>query len=524
MVMLDRNQRRHSLRVVLLALSTLAVHACVGSTQDEGSTGATTDTTDSGTQRPSSSGDDTTSSSATQAADSSGTAASDSTGIQSSDSSGMESSDSGGRPEYGLEAGTAPPRPAWAEALAATVPTRVPEGAVSVEDYATPNTGTDQRVGIMNAIAAAGVGGAVDFSITGSTADDPGVWTVDPGMDLWTLSGQTLWVPPEVIVHMVKSAESFASPARLFRVIFCDGVVITGGGTLMGDVSTAPVSSHENSHLIGIEQSDNTAIVNIKTVEAWGDGVQIGGTGDTRTTNVFIKDVISTHNRRQGMSPVEVDGLWVEDCEFAYTGHVDVIDRGLPRQLPTCGVDFETNAIGKSVVNAHLVRCTFHDNVGAGVNVQNPYGSPTGSPSFAPEISEAHIWDCEITNNGGYGVPDSGIHVKEGGSLIATGCDIWDNDPYGAQILGAVGERLNQGRGQLRRSRCADNTGTDFVSGTAGHDASYEAAGYLTSGANIVGDSVVGTITHVAGLQTAASLNQVEDDDGAVVSAAEAGR
>jgi len=99
--------------------------------------------------------------------------------------------------------------------------------------------------------------------------------------------------------------------------------------------------------------SDNIKILNCTFKDCWGDGIYIG----PGSTNIFIDHTIADNNRRQGMSIIDVDGLFVSNSQFNNTNGT----------APQAGIDFEPNSASDLLQNISFTNVSTNNNVGSGM-------------------------------------------------------------------------------------------------------------------------------------------------------------
>ena len=141
-----------------------------------------------------------------------------------------------------------------------------------------------------------------------------------------------------------------------------------------------------------------------------GDGICIGGSA---TFDLVFCDVLSTGNRRQGLSITQGDSISVYDSEFSYTYGT----------LPMNGIDIEPDAPSASVTNVTIDNCIIKGNEGNGIecnlnttgdSIQNvdvlnclfSYNYYIGFSAHrsAGTISGGTVYGCAFYQNGNYGL------------------------------------------------------------------------------------------------------------------------
>lgn len=104
---------------------------------------------------------------------------------------------------------------------------------------------------------------------------------------------------------------------------------------------------------IELRTCSNIRIINCNIKDCWGDGIYVG----LGMSNVFIDNVLSNNNRRQGMSVIDVDGLFVTNSAFNNTNGT----------APQAGIDFEPNFATERIKNVLLSNVTTKGNIGSGL-------------------------------------------------------------------------------------------------------------------------------------------------------------
>lgn len=146
---------------------------------------------------------------------------------------------------------------------------------------------------------------------------------------------------------------------NIIRTFGANNVTVYGGN-LLGDRDTHLSTGGEWGYGIAIMGSSNIVIKNINISKMWGDGINLqvlGSAGSQGNKNILIENVVSTYNRRQGMSVESVDGLIVRDSEFSNTSGT----------LPSTGIDIEPYNGANAVINMLFENNRFLNNDEAGV-------------------------------------------------------------------------------------------------------------------------------------------------------------
>ena len=140
--------------------------------------------------------------------------------------------------------------------------------------------------------------------------------------------------------------------------------VTIDGGNYVGDLKAHIGNKGEWSHGIEIRGSSNITVKNVKCSYFWGDGIDIIEGFNSKMEPVFICRNISIlqstclYNRRQGLSIEAVDGCFVRDCNFSFTGQY----KNTP---PSAGIDIEAwNRNKEKIKNIRIDNCRMENNVG----------------------------------------------------------------------------------------------------------------------------------------------------------------
>ena len=133
------------------------------------------------------------------------------------------------------------------------------------------------------------------------------------------------------------------------------------GGNIEGDRSSHTGTGGEWGYGIAISGGRNISIKNINIYDCWGDGIntQVYTEGMTRISpnRVYIDNVISNNNRRQGLSIEALTNGVIKNSTFKNTNGT----------LPSAGIDIEPWAPNNIVENVVIDNCIFEANEGLGL-------------------------------------------------------------------------------------------------------------------------------------------------------------
>ena len=156
------------------------------------------------------------------------------------------------------------------------------------------------------------------------------------------------------------------------------------GGRVVGERAGHRGTTGEWGYGINIQASNNVRVIGTHISDCWGDGIWIGGLGRrahvTVSTNVTLDHVVSTNNRRQGLSIGPVRGVTVIHSTFSNTHGTK----------PQAGIDIEPQGQGPAR-DITFSDCTIKGNQGSGLEVHE-------------NVSGVVVKNCKIQDNNGYGV------------------------------------------------------------------------------------------------------------------------
>jgi nitrous oxidase accessory protein NosD len=160
------------------------------------------------------------------------------------------------------------------------------------------------------------------------------------------------------------------------------------GGRIVGERVGHRGTTGEWGYGISIQASSNVSVIDMHISDCWGDGLWIGGLGRRASvvvsTNVTLDHVISTNNRRQGLSIGPVRGVSVIHSTFS----------GTHGTKPQAGVDIEPQGQGPAR-DITFSDCTITGNQGSGLEIHS-------------NVSGVVVKNCRIQDNNGYGLLSAG--------------------------------------------------------------------------------------------------------------------
>ncbi|RDZ27428.1 hypothetical protein DX914_14460 [Lysobacter silvisoli] len=219
---------------------------------------------------------------------------------------------------------------------------------------------------------------------TGGTVYVPaGDYVIDPVRKLYLRSKMHLQLADGARLLAKRNDAERAYVLMVYKV----SDVEISGGRIVGDRDNHLGTSGEWGHGIMVRGASRVTIRDIHLSKCWGDGISVGGAIVTNqptvpSQGVVIANVVSTGNRRQGLSIGRSSEVKVYDSEFSYNTGI----------APGCGIDIEPDAndLG-TTTTVHVENCLIHRNQGNGIQVYK-------------RVKGVTIKRCTIEYNGGYGI------------------------------------------------------------------------------------------------------------------------
>jgi parallel beta-helix repeat protein len=214
---------------------------------------------------------------------------------------------------------------------------------------------------------------------TGGTVTVPaGTYLIDPVKKIQMRSYTHLSMSTDAIL---KSKTTSATRSYIIYAYNRTQVEISGG-RLIGDRAThhyVSGSTSEWNHGIQILGCTHVTIRDLYVANCAGDGICIGG----GASDVAIANVVSTKNRRQGLSITRSHAIRVYDSEFSYTSGTS----------PQCGIDIEPDGTS-TAYDIVIQNCRLNNNKMYGINIWK-------------RVSNVTLRGCTIERNGSCGAATS---------------------------------------------------------------------------------------------------------------------
>nr|WP_298154048.1 right-handed parallel beta-helix repeat-containing protein [uncultured Pseudoxanthomonas sp.] len=227
---------------------------------------------------------------------------------------------------------------------------------------------------------------------TGGTVYVPdGDYVIDPTRNVRLRSNMHLELAPGAVLRAKRNDQERAYVLMAYKV----SDVEISGGRIIGDRDNHLGTTGEWGHGIMIRGSSRVTVRDIHISRCWGDGVSIGGAMVTGAptipcNDVVIANIVSTGNRRQGLTIGCATNVKVYDSEFSDT-------RGI---APECGIDVEPDSNdARTTSTVHIENCLIRGNAGNGLLLYK-------------RVKGVTVKRCTIEYNGGHGIltigPESG--------------------------------------------------------------------------------------------------------------------
>lgn len=182
----------------------------------------------------------------------------------------------------------------------------------------------------------------------------PGTMTVTP-----------ITMPSDVTLHchpqaLIKAKTGYGINDRLLNFNGAKNITIEANGAAI-QMLKSEYTTGEQRHAVFMINSADVRIRNLRAIDSGGDGFYIGRdtAAGTHCKRIRIEGCYAGNNRRQGMSIVSAEDVWVNDCAFEGTTGTD----------PQCGLDIEPNDGQDVLRNINVRGLRTSSNSGGGILV-----------------------------------------------------------------------------------------------------------------------------------------------------------
>lgn len=259
-----------------------------------------------------------------------------------------------------------------------TPPTRARGSSfINVANYGAVGDGaTDCTTAFQNAINALPSGG-------GTVYVPPGDYVIDPTRNVRLRSKMHLKIHSDARLRAKRNSADRAYVLMVYKV----SDVEISGGQIIGDRYNHLGTTGEWGHGIMVRGSSRVTVRDIRLSDCWGDGMSIGGAmvegAPTIPCNdVVVCNVVSTNNRRQGLTIGCSRGVKVYDSEFSNSNGI----------APQAGIDIEPDKNDLLTTDSvHIENCLIRNNKGNGIVAYK-------------RVTNVTVKKCTVEYNGGYGL------------------------------------------------------------------------------------------------------------------------
>lgn len=282
--------------------------------------------------------------------------------------------------------------------------------SVNLLDYSSAGQGTDDTEVLQRALNAAA---AEKLILRVPASGTP--YMVKP---LTIPSNTQLIFDPGVVIQ---AAPGYGDHDHMINIDDASNVTIVGHGGVLR-MRKPEYTEGEWRHCISVEGSENIIIRGLRCADSGGDGIYIGSSkARPYSRNVVIEDVVADNNRRQGLSIISAQDLWVRHCSFINTNGIE----------PGDGIDIEPNWPTERLVNINIEDCETANNKGDGVCVSIGRMKET---STEVSIVVRHHSDSSPGKSGYQAFGGRSAKVK--GSVTFENCVSKNAQRYGAATVG----------------------------------------------------------------------------------------
>ncbi|GGA42750.1 right-handed parallel beta-helix repeat-containing protein [Dyella nitratireducens] len=244
---------------------------------------------------------------------------------------------------------------------------------------------------------------------SGGTVTVPsGNYVIDAMRAINLRSNMVFQMAPDATLTAIANSSPRSHVIKVWNV---SNVTITGG-RIVGEREGHTGIGGEWGYGINIESSHHVRVSNMHLSGCWGDGMWIGALGPNGhakpSTDVVVDNIVSTGNRRQGLSIGPVDGVTITNSTFSNSHGTK----------PEAGIDIEPQEQGPAS-NITIDHCTVTGNHGTGMEIHD-------------YVSHVTVKNSSFTGNNGYGL----LTVDGATQVTVVNNTMTDNGLVGLAILG----------------------------------------------------------------------------------------
>lgn len=186
-----------------------------------------------------------------------------------------------------------------------------------------------------------------------------GIYKIDAEAGIQLRSNMKLVMSPDAVLQIIGNS------SKHYNVICASDVdnVTISGGQIIGERYAHTGTGGEWGMGIGIYDSTNVNISDVKISNCWGDGIYIGSNREMEAgagcSNITITNCKVFNNRRNNLSIVSADYITVDGCTFDDANGT----------APEYGIDIETNNPANPCEHITISNSTFTGNAKASMGI-----------------------------------------------------------------------------------------------------------------------------------------------------------
>lgn len=206
---------------------------------------------------------------------------------------------------------------------------------------------------------------------------------------------------------------------RLLRIEYCSNVTLSGYGATL-QMNKLDYRDGEWRNTVRLCSVSKATIEGLTLRDSGGDGIGLTGDVGRPCTDIVLRDLVCTNNRRNGLTLGNVDGVLVDGCAFVNTVGT----------APQAGVDLAPDMPGQLLKGVRLVNCVIDNNASSGIQIETRFADRTSTVDVlvdrttigsqvggSPQIM---VYGDEGSPGGLFEVRDSLVRVAPGSGAVGT--------------------------------------------------------------------------------------------------------
>lgn len=213
---------------------------------------------------------------------------------------------------------------------------------------------------------------------------------LDSHFPVWDLRPMRFVNVSDKTIHFEENVELRAIPGAfpkkidaLLKFVDCRNIKLLGKGNVLA-MNKEEYINGEWRHVIRLRGCTDVVIDNLVLRDSGGDGLTIGRSEKKLfSEKIYVSRIKSINNKRQGVSIVSAQDVWIQDSEF----------RDTKGTFPGAGVDLEPDLPTERLVNINFENCQFVNNYNAGIKIE------THNLTGNSEPVSVRFKDCILVDN-----------------------------------------------------------------------------------------------------------------------------